>query len=1213
MAPFTHLHVHTEYSLLDGACRIAPLMEAVRSQGQTSVAITDHGVLFGIVPFYKEAVKAGLKPILGCEVYVAPRTRFDKTAKMDSDYHHLVLLCENDQGYHNLLKLVTASYAEGFYIKPRVDHELLKRHHEGLIALSACLAGEIPKLLSAGDMEGARSTAQWYDDTFGRGNYFLEIQDHGIPEQQRLLPLIARLSRETGIPLVATNDVHYIAPEDSRMHEVLLCVQLNRTVNDPKSLEFGSDQFYLKSAEEMAALFSAYPEAIENTVKIAERCHVELRFHQSALPRFPAEGDHAELLRRMCFDGLRERYGEHPTPDAVERLEYELATVEAMGYVDYYLIVQDFIAYARSKGIPVGPGRGSGAGSLAAYCIGITQVDPLRYHLLFERFLNPERVSMPDFDIDFCYLRRPEVIDYVIERYGHDHVAQIVTFDTLKARAALRDVGRALAMTYQEVDAVAKQVPMELGMTLDYALERSPGLQAAVRDNPAVRELFEMARKVEGMPRHASTHAAGVVITREPLSDYVPLLEVDGAAVSMYPMGALEELGLLKIDFLGLRNLTIIHDACRLISSSGKPFAIEEIPENDPETMRMMATGKTEGVFQFESAGMRNVLQQLQPTCLEDLIAVVSLYRPGPSRFIPRFIENHAHPERVEYALPALEPILQSTYGCIVYQEQVMQIFRTLAGYTLGRADIVRRAMSKKKHDVMAREKEVFLFGSDGGDGGAACEGALKRGVDEKTARRIYDDLADFSSYAFNKSHAAAYALVSYRTAWLKCHYPAEYMAALLTSVLDYTSKMAGYIAECARLGITVLPPSVNLSCEGFTVEPQGIRFGLLGIKNLGAGLIRALLAERKRGGPFTSFGDFCSRMQSRELNRRAVESLIKSGSLDGLGHNRGEMLRSTERILSQLEARKRSVMEGQMGLFGPQEQGEEFTLEPAEDLPAAQKLEQEKETTGIYLSGHPLMEYLELGDRLKVTRAAELAVAGEEGSGIADGASVRLLAVVGAVRVKSTKRDETMAYVTLEDMSGTVEMIVFPKKLTEFSRLLEEGRILLCEGRASLREEKESQLICERLTPAAQARVPTRADRERENRPPMPVPAQPAGLGGISHTQEEDSLNAPSFGDGGRAQTQPASQPSADRPTEQKAHSKYPGLHLLIDSLEGETAFRCKTLLSLFPGPTPVYFKCRDTGKRLRSPTEQWVELNDPMLRQLKHILGTKNVLVLT
>ena len=938
-------------------------------------------------------------------------------------------------------------------------------------------------------------------------------------------------------------------------------------------------------------------------------------FTKAPFPASPLRETDAALLRGMCYDGLRERYGEHPDASIVERLDYELNTVEKMGYVDYYLIVQDFIAFARSKGIPVGPGRGSGAGSLAAYCVGITQVDPLRYDLLFERFLNPERVSMPDFDVDFCYIRRSEVIDYVIKRYGHDHVAQIVTFDTLKARAALRDIGRALAMTYQEVDVVAKQVPMELGMTLERALERSPGLQAAVRDNPSVRELFEMARKVEGMPRHASTHAAGVVITREPLSDYVPLLEADGSAVSMYPMGALEELGLLKIDFLGLRNLTIIDDACKLVALKKAGFSVEDIPEDDPETMKMMSAGHTEGVFQFESAGMKNVLQQLRPTGLEDLIAVVSLYRPGPSRFIPRFIENHAHPDRVKYAIPALEPILKSTYGCIVYQEQVMQIFRSLAGYTLGRADIVRRAMSKKKHDVMAREKEVFLYGSDGTDGGAACEGALRRGIPEETARQIYDDLADFSSYAFNKSHAAAYALVSYRTAWLKCHFPSEYMAALLTSVLDYTGKMAGYIAECVRMGIPILPPSVNRSGEGFTVEEEGIRFGLLGIKNLGVGLIRALLAEREKNGPFASFGDFCSRMQSRELNRRAVESLVKSGSLDGLGNNRREMLQSIDRILSQLEARKRSVMEGQLGLFGSQDNGDEFVIEPAEDIPPAKKLEQEKETTGIYISGHPLMEYLSLGDQLGVLSAAELAGAGEEDSEIADGAQIGLLAVVAAVRVKPTKRDETMAYVTLEDMSGTVEMIVFPKKLNEYSRLLNEGQILYCQGRASLREEKESQLVCDRLTPASQIGDRGIATTGRDAMTGKMKDGAPASARPPSEYDGARTLpgrNRLDHSDTYPGQPRPilAGEPSQDSV---QTHSKYHGLHLLVDSMESQAAFRCRTLLSLFPGSTPVYMKCEDTGKRLLYPREQWVELNEPLLRQLKHILGTKNVLVLS
>uniref|UniRef100_UPI003FEE2614 DNA polymerase III subunit alpha n=1 Tax=Candidatus Fimivicinus sp. TaxID=3056640 RepID=UPI003FEE2614 len=863
MSGFAHLHLHTEYSLLDGACRIGPLLDRAKELGQTAMAITDHGAMYGVIDFYRAARERGMKAIIGCEVYVAARTRHNKVHALDSERSHLVLLCENNIGYQNLIAMVSEAWIEGFYVKPRIDHELLEKHHEGIIALSACLAGEIPRALSRGDYEGAKETALWYDNLFGRGNYFLELQDHGLREQKQINPLIIRLSRETGIPLVVTNDTHYIYKEDARVQQVLICIQTNHTVGEETGLEFETQEFYLKSEEEMRALFPELPEAFDNTMKIAERCDVTFTFGETKLPHFEVPGgvDHFEYFTRMCETGLRERYGEHPRQDYIDRLHYELNVIHTMGYVDYYLIVHDFIHYAKSQGIPVGPGRGSGAGSIAAYCIGITGIDPMKYQLLFERFLNPERVSMPDFDIDFCYERRPEVIDYVVRKYGADHVAQIVTFGTMAAKAAIRDVGRALGVPYATADSIAKLVPYELNITLDAALKKSAELREQYDSSEQVRDLIDMARKVEGMPRHASTHAAGVVITRDPVSTYVPLARNDESIVTQFTMTTLEELGLLKIDFLGLRTLTVINDAEKMIRLREPDFDVNQISTKDEKVYEMFSSGQTEGVFQFESAGMRNVLMGLKPESLEDLIAVISLYRPGPMEAIPTYIENRHHPDRVRYKTPLLKDILDVTYGCMIYQEQVMQIFRKLAGYSYGRADIVRRAMSKKKHKVMEQERKNFIYGLVNEDGSVECEGAVKRGVDEKIANELFDEMSSFASYAFNKSHAAAYAYVAYQTAWLKCYYPCEFMAALLTSVLDSAGKVSSYIAECSRIHISVLPPHVNESLEGFTVADGRIRFGLLAVKNLGRGFIKGILEERKTGGPFTSFYSFCKRI----------------------------------------------------------------------------------------------------------------------------------------------------------------------------------------------------------------------------------------------------------------------------------------------------------------------------------------------------------------
>lgn len=912
---FTHLHLHTEYSLLDGACRIEGLMQRVKALGQTAVAITDHGVMYGCVDFYKAAKKVGVKPIIGCEVYVATRTRFDKVNRIDGS-NHLVLLCKNETGYKNLIKMVSAGFTEGFYNKPRVDHELLEEYHEGLICLSACLAGEIPQALLAGDYEKAKNLARYYEDLFGKGNYYIEIQDHGLDEQRTVLPLLVRLSRETGIPLVATNDAHYLEKEDSRMQHILICIQTNKTVNDDDVLEFGTDEFYVKSNDEMYELFSAWPEACENTNRIAEMCSFDFEFGVTKLPYFVAPDgmDNKEYFVKLCRDGLLRRYGADVPEDIRARLDYEISIIDRMGYINYYLIVFDFINYAKSQGIPVGPGRGSGAGSLAAYCVGITNIDPIKYNLLFERFLNPERVSMPDFDIDFCYERRQEVIDYVIRKYGADHVAQIVTFGTMAARAAIRDVGRVLDMPYGTVDGIAKLVPMEPKMTLTKALSISRELKARYDADPQVKELIDMSLKLEGMPRHASTHAAGVVITREAADEYVPLATNDGNPVTQFTMTTIEELGLLKMDFLGLRTLTVIDDAEKMIRKREPGFSMDAVPYDDQRVYAMLNAGETEGVFQMESGGMTQAVMGLQSKSLEDIIAIISLYRPGPMESIPTYIANRHNPGNVKYKTPQLEHILDVTNGCIVYQEQVMQICRELAGFSYGQADLVRRAMSKKKHDVMEKERQHFVHGNT--EPGHECAGCVANGISETVANAIFDDMSSFASYAFNKAHAAAYAVVAYQTAYLKRHYPREFMAALLTSVLDNTGKVIEYTAECQRMGIRVLPPDINASDAGFTVEGKDIRFGLLALKNVGRNLIATVVRERS-GTPYRSLYDFCKRLHGTEINRRAVESMIKSGAFDNLEAKRRSMMDGVEGILKSVESEARRNLDGQIDLFG--------------------------------------------------------------------------------------------------------------------------------------------------------------------------------------------------------------------------------------------------------------------------------------------------------
>lgn len=1051
---FVHLHVHTEYSLLDGVCRLDRLCSVAKEMGQNAIAITDHGNLFGAVDFYKAAQKAGIKPIIGCEVYVAARSRFDKVHGIDSNRHHLVLLCKNETGYQNLIKLVSSAWVDGFYTKPRIDRELLEKYHEGLIALSACLAGEVPKLILSGEYIKAKETANYYSNLFGRGNYYLELQDHSLTEQLKVNEALIRMSSETGIPLVATNDVHYINREDSKVQKVLICIATNRTVDEESTLEFETDEFYLKTEDEMRAKFSHIEEAIQNTQKIADMCNFNFEFGKTKLPNFkvPNGISHYDFLREKCYKGLKERYGENPQQSYIDRLEYELSVINNMGYVDYFLIVSDFIQYAKSNGIPVGPGRGSGAGSICAYCTGITNVDPIKYNLIFERFLNPERVSMPDIDVDFCYERRQEVIDYVVNKYGADHVAQIVTFGTMAARAAIRDVGRALGMSYAAVDNVAKKIPRALGITIEKALNENKDLKALYDSDDKIKELIDTSMSVEGMPRHASTHAAGIVITDKPVSDYVPLATNDESIVTQFTMTTIEELGLLKMDFLGLRTLTVINDCVKMVQKHNPMFDIEKIDFEDKNVYSLFSTGKTDGVFQCESAGMRSVFMRLKPTDIEDIIAVISLYRPGPMDSIDTYIKNRHNPENIKYKTPMLSDILDVTYGCMVYQEQVMQIFRSLAGYSLGRADIVRRAMSKKKHKVMEEERGFF------------CDGCAENGISKEIANEIFDDMSSFASYAFNKSHAAAYAVVAYRTAYLKYYYPAEFMAALLTSVLDNSDKVAGYIDDCKKNGISILPPNVNKSFKNFTVEKEKtIMFGLLAIKNLGHDFIDTIISEREKNGEYTSFFSFCKRVHGKGFNRRSVESLIKSGALDNLGSNRNEMLINLPFIIDEIDNSRRKNVEGQIGFFDIIEgtNHSEYVMKASKEFRTAELLSMEKETTGLYISSHPMEEYSELVLKLKCDKVVDILNAENDyNSPYADGASVKIMGIINGVTRKQTKKGEQMAFINVEDASGTIEVIVFPKLLLKYMNKINNGTAVFVGGRLSVREEENPKII---------------------------------------------------------------------------------------------------------------------------------------------------------
>ena len=1069
---FTHLHLHTEYSLLDGACRINQLVERVKALGQTAVAITDHGAMYGAVEFYQACEAAGVKPIIGCEVYMASRTRFDRVHELDSSARHLVLLCRDEEGYRNLSYMVSMAFTEGFYIRPRIDMDLLREHHEGLIALSACLGGEIPRRLRNGDYQGAKAHALEMRELFGEDGYYLEIQDHGIAEQQVVNAGILRLHQETGIPLVATNDCHYLTREDAAMQDVLMCIQTGKLVEDQDRMRFETQEFYVKSEEEMRSLFPNCPEAVDNTQKVADLCNVRFEFGKYHLPEFKLpeeEPDGDAYFEKLCWQGFERRYpggGE----ELKDRLRMEMRVIRQMGFVDYFLIVSDFIGYARKNGIPVGPGRGSGAGSMAAYCLQITGVDPIKYGLIFERFLNPERVTMPDLDIDFCARRRQEVIDYVARKYGGDHVVQIVTFGTMKAKAAIRDVGRVLNFPYAEADNIAKQVPFDLKMTLDKALVLSKGLSDLYNGDERVRELVDMARKIEGMPRNASTHAAGVVITKRPVYEYVPLATNDGQPVTQYTMTTIEKLGLLKMDFLSLRNLTVLDDAARMVRKERPEFRLEDISEDDTGVYQMLSEGRTSGVFQMESAGMTGVCVGLKPKSIEDICAIIALYRPGPMESIPRFLACAQDPKLVVYKHPMLEPILSNTYGCIVYQEQVIEIFRKLAGYSLGQADTVRRAMSKKKEKDVQRERQFFIHG----DPARNIPGCEANGIPAAVAESIYSEINDFAHYAFNKSHSLAYAIVAYQTAWFKYHYPREYMAALLTSVLDSQERVAEYIAECRDNGIALLPPDINESGAAFTVSGPNIRFGLAALKGVGVGFTNSVLAEREKGGPFRSFAEFCARMYDCDLNKRVLDSLIRSGCFDRMGARRSQLLRVYEQVVDSIARDRRKNLEGQFDLFGGG--GGEGVSVPTVILPdipefsPVERMAMEKETTGLYLSGHPMDEYRRQAQKYGAVSIAAVTAAGggEEGrpSSYGDGQRVTLAGVVASVRTKTTKNNSLMAYVVLEDATGSIELLCFSRTLTESGSYLKANLPIVVTGRVSVRDEKAPQLMVDRVIP---------------------------------------------------------------------------------------------------------------------------------------------------
>ena len=1145
MSGFTHLHVHTEYSLLDGACRISKVFERVRELGQTALAITDHGVMYGIIDFYRAAKAAGVKPIIGCEVYLAPRSRFDKDFTNDREPAHLVLLCKNEIGYKNLIHLVSRGFIDGFYSKPRIDLDLLREHAEGLICLSACLAGTIPRLILRGETDEARIFALQLNEIFGKDNFYLEIQDHGILEQKEVNREIIKMARELNIPLVATNDAHYVSREDAYTQDVLMCIQMNKSLSDPSRMKFATEEFYIKSEDEMASLFPSCPDALENTQKIADMCNLEFEFGKHHLPAYdtPEEfSDSLEYLTKLVTDGFNMRYP-NATDEYRNRLNYELDMISKMGYVDYFLIVWDFISYARQQDIPVGPGRGSAAGSIVSYCLGITNIDPMKYNLYFERFLNPERISMPDIDVDFCQDRRQEVIDYVVRKYGEDRVSQIVTFGTMAARGAIRDVARVLDLPYAEADAIAKSVPMELHMTLNKALQISKPFRDFYDSDDKYKNLIDTAIALEGMPRHASKHAAGVVITKNEVSSYVPLSTNDEAVVTQFTMVTLEELGLLKMDFLGLRNLTVLHDAEKLIRLHTPDFSVSEIPDNDELTFSQLALGQTAGVFQLESPGMTSVVVGMKPQSIEDITAIVALYRPGPMDSIPHYIASKHNPENITYLHPMLKDILEITYGCIVYQEQVMDIFRKVAGFSLGRADMIRRAISKKKEKDILRERQNFIYGN----AEEGISGAVNNGISEEIANKIYDDIVAFANYAFNKAHAASYAVISYQTAYMKFHYPKEYMAALLTSVLDDTDKLIGYFESCREMGISVLPPDINESFESFTVSGENIRFGLAAVKSVGRVFVRSIAEERKFGGPFTSLRNFCTRMQHRELNRRALENLIKCGAFDSTGGNRAQLLQSYDAILTGLSYVKNKTIEGQFDLFSSS--AEDNTTPDADVLPDIPEFPQktllsfERETLGIYLSGHPLDDYSAIFKKLATKTVSDCL----HSESLKDGDTVFLSACISSFKLKTTKNNSMMAYVTFEGTTGIIEGILFPKVLEKYQAILSENAIVTVLARISMREDSAPQLICDELHAIS----------------------------------EYEHFNS-----------------------EKSASSK---LYLRVENEDCEKAKLVRAVCSALPGEleTIIYFE--DSKKRVRT----YIKNDQTVLNRLTEILGSANVVL--
>lgn len=1189
---FTHLHLHTEYSLLDGACRIPKLVERIKALGMTSCAITDHGVMYGCIDFYSAMKDASIKPIIGCEVYVC-RDRLDKSAA-NREYSHLILLCENNTGYQNLMKLVSEGFLTGYYYRPRIDYNLIRQHSEGLICLSACLSGDLPKLLLQGRYDDAEAYVREMQDIFGEKNFYVEIMDHGIREEKIVMPRLISLAREMNVPLVATNDCHYLEEKDADAQEVLLCIQTGKTLDDANRMRMDTRQLYVKSEDEMRTLFAACPDAVERTQEIADRCNVEFEFGVTRLPHYPVpEGETAlSMLTRLTHEGLRERYPDaKETDEPWQRLNYELNVISSMGYVDYFLIVWDFIRYAKSQGIMVGPGRGSGAGSIVAYSLGITMLDPLKYQLLFERFLNPERVTMPDIDVDFCYERRQEVIDYVARKYGADHVSQIITFGTLQAKGCIRDVGRVLGMSYQDTDAVAKAIPFDLGMTLEKALTLSPLLKTMYDEQPEVHRLIDTAMTLEGMPRHASTHAAGVLITGKPVMEYVPLQRNDEVITTQYPMGTIERLGLLKMDFLGLRTLTVIRDTLDMLREQGIDMKPEDIPRDDPAVYEMISAGDTDGVFQLEGGGMRTFLTNMKPTCFEDIIAAISLYRPGPMESIPRYIQGKQNPSSIHYETEKLRPILDVTYGCMVYQEQVMQIVRDLAGYSYGRSDLVRRAMAKKKHKVMAQEREYFIHGKLNDDGTIDVPGCVRNGVPEEVASHLYDEMTAFASYAFNKSHAAAYAVVCIETAWLKRYHPVPFMAAILNSVYGNPAKIAAYIQYCRSRGIAILPPDVNRSQWKFTVAKApdgqlGILFGLGAVKTVGQGAVDAIIRERKNGA-YRDIFDFCRRIDTSECNKRVVESLIKAGAFDGMGGNRPQLLAVFESAMDANSSLRKQTVDGQISLFDMAFGGaplvqENHTLPNLPDYPLRQRLALEKEIAGVYITGHPLDDYRDVLGKLPFSTADLDGLEEREDRGLSlDGQIVDMGGILTEVKGKATKKGAYMGFITLEDLTGQIECLVFPKVYERYQGMMAVDDLVVLHGRLSIREEEAPKLLVEKL-------IPLEAWHPEESAPAAPMgqstarPVPPPKR----HTSEAPKL------------------------TDAQAAAKAPRkLYLRLNRPQMDAA---SSALSLYPGSVPVYLHLPAEKMTLLAPKTGWCDASDGCLNRLNALLGAENVKLL-